>query len=93
MADKTLIRHPHITEKSSMLAENGQYVFVVDGAATAPEVKKAIVATYKVKVASVHMINTKSKEKRMGRSIGIKPGFRKAIVTLKKGEKLDILTA
>ncbi len=93
MADKTLIKHPHITEKASRLAEMNQYVFIVASGATAPEVKKAIVATYKVKVDGVRMINAKSKEKRMGRSIGIKPGFRKAIVTLKKGEKLDILTA
>ena len=93
MADKTLIKHPHITEKASLLAENNQYVFVVAGNATGPEVKKAIVKTYKVKVAAVRMINAKPKEKRLGRSIGIKPGFRKAIVTLQKGEKLDVLTA
>jgi large subunit ribosomal protein L23 len=93
MADKTLIKHPHITEKSSMLGQDNQYVFVVAAGATAPEVKKAIVAIYKVKVAAVRMINTKPKEKRLGRSIGIKPGIRKAIVTLRKGEKLDIMTA
>ncbi len=93
MADKTLIKHPHITEKSSLLAESNQYVFVVVPGATAPEVKKAIMATYKVKVAKVRMINAKPKEKRYGRTMGTKPGYRKAIVTLKKGEKLDILTA
>ena len=93
MADKTLIKHPHITEKASMLAENNQYVFVVAKEATAPEVKKAITAIYKVKVDGVRMINAKSKEKRYGRAMGTKPGYRKAIVTLKKGEKLDILTA
>lgn len=76
-----------------MLAEMNQYVFVVAGHATAPEVKKAIAATYKVKVAGVRMINTKSREKRFGRTMGIQPGMRKAVVTLKKGEKLDILTA
>lgn len=93
MANKTLIQHPHITEKASMLAGKNQYVFVVSPVATGPEVAKAIVATYKVKVASVRMINAKPKEKRIGRSLVMQPGMRKAIVTLKKGEKLDILTA
>lgn len=76
-----------------MLAENNQYVFVVTNNATAPEVKKAVAATYKVKVAAVRMINAKPKEKRFGRTMGVKPGYRKAIVTLQKGEKLDVLTA
>lgn len=93
MANKTLIKNPHLTEKASMLAEKGQYVFVVAKGATAPEVAKAITATYKVKVASVKMINTKPKPKRIGRSLTVQPGFRKAIVKLQKGEKMDILTA
>lgn len=93
MADKTLIKNPHITEKASMLAEQNQYVFVVAKGATAPEVAKAVAATYKVKVAGVKMINTKPKPKRIGRSMTVVPGMRKAIVKLQKGEKLDILTA
>lgn len=76
-----------------MLAEKNQYVFVVSPVATASEVAKAIDATYKVHTISVRMINVKPKEKRIGRSLVMQPGMRKAIVTLKKGEKLDILTA
>jgi large subunit ribosomal protein L23 len=93
MANKTLVKYPHLTEKASILSENNQYVFVVAKEATASEVKKVITETYKVKVDGVRMINTKSKLKRIGRGMGVKPGIRKAIVTLKKGEKIDILTA
>ena len=93
MADKTLINKPIITEKASQLAAFHQYVFEVADGATAPEIKKAIELVYKVKVAAVRVINVKSKERRIGRSIGTKPGYRKAIVTLKSGEKLDLLTA
>lgn len=93
MADKTLIKQPHITEKASRLAEGQQYTFVVAKHATAPEVKKAITATYKVKVASVSMINVHPKPRRVGRTMSMTQGYRKAIVKLEKGEKLDILTA
>lgn len=93
MVNKTLVKRPIITEKASNLASINQYVFLVENRATGPEVKKAIEATYKVKVQSVRTINVPSRVKRVGRNIGEKPGYRKAIVTLKKGEKLDILTA
>ncbi len=93
MADKTLVKRPIITEKASNLGAINQYVFLVENHTTAPEVKKAIEATYKVKVQAVRTINVPSRVKRIGRNIGEKPGYRKAIVTLKKGEKLDILTA
>jgi large subunit ribosomal protein L23 len=93
MADKTLIKKPLITEKASSLGVLNQYVFLVTDNATGPEVKKAIELIYKVKVATVRTLNIPSKTKRLGRSIGVKPGYRKAIVTLKKGEKLDMMTA
>lgn len=93
MADKTLIIKPLITEKASSLGAMNQYVFLVTAGATGPEVKKAVEATYKVKVATVRTINLPSKMKRIGRNLFERPGIRKALVTLKKGEKLDILTA
>jgi len=93
MADKTLILKPMITEKATALSQLNQYVFLVAKNATVPEVKKAIELIYKVKVAKVRSINIPSKTKRIGRTIGVKSGYRKAIVTLKKGEKLDVLTA
>lgn len=93
MVDKTLILKPLITEKASALVAFNQYVFLVVDGASAPEIKKAIELLYKVKVAKVRTINVPSRVKRMGRSIGEKPGYRKAIVTLAKGQKLDLFTA
>jgi large subunit ribosomal protein L23 len=93
MANKTLVKKPIITEKASNLSSFNQYVFLVEKTATGPEVKKAIEATYKVKVATVRTLNLPSKMKRIGRNLFERPGYRKAIVTLKKGEKLDLLTA
>lgn len=93
MADKTLVLKPIITEKASNLGALNQYVFLVKAGATGPEVKKAIETTYKVKVATVRTINLPSKMKRIGRNLFERAGQRKAVVTLKKGEKLDILTA
>lgn len=93
MADKTLIKKPLITEKASNMASFNQYVFLVTAKATAPEIKKAVEATYKVKVQAVRTINLPSKMKRIGRNLFERPMIRKAVVTLKKGEKLDLLTA
>lgn len=93
MADKTLIKKPLITEKTSDMAAFNTYVFLVTAKATGPEVKKAVEAMYKVKVESVRTINLPSKMKRIGRNLFERAMIRKAIVTLKKGEKLDLLTS
>ena len=74
-----------------MLAQEGKYVFLVDPKATAPEIKKAIHAIYNVDVVRVNTIQVKSKVRRLGRSIGTKSGYKKAIVTLKSGQSLDVL--
>ena len=89
--NKFLVKKPLITEKSVLLGKTGKYMFLVDSAASAPEVKKVIEANYNVKVVKTNVINVKPKEKRLGRSIGMKPGYKKVIVTLKEGQKLDIL--
>lgn len=85
------IIHPLITEKATDLGHAGQYVFLVKPRATKPEIKKAVRETYKVDVENVHVINVKPKQRRLGASAGVKSGYKKAIVTLKKGQKLDIL--
>lgn len=91
MTNKFLIKNPIISERATNLSALGKYVFLVDKSATKPEVKKAIELIYKVNVDRVHVINTRPKPRHTGRYIGTKPGYRKAIVTLKKGQKLDIL--
>lgn len=89
--DKSLVIKPLITEKATLLGAQNKYVFLVKDEASASEIKKIIAAEYKVKIDRVQCINTKPKKRRLGRNFGTIPGFRKAIVTLKKGEKLEIL--
>lgn len=88
---KFLIKHPIISEKATLLSGQGKYVFLVDKKANAPGIKKAIRDIYKVDAINVNIINLKPKWRRLGRSIGVKPGYKKAIVTLKEGQKLNIL--
>ena len=87
----TTLVHPLITEKGTVLAARGTYLFKVRTGATKPEVKKAVEAAYKVHVTRVAIVNTKAKQRRLRYSVGIKPGYKKAIVTLKAGETLDIV--
>lgn len=89
--NKFLIKYPVISEKASMLTAENKYIFAVTDEATAPEVKKAVEGLHKVKVAKVNMINGKAKPKNFGRFPHDKAGIRKAIVTLKEGQKLDLL--
>lgn len=89
--NKFLIKNPIVSERATQMSALGKYVFLVDQKATKPEVKKAVEGIYKVNVEKVHVINSKPKPRQMGRYIGVKPGYRKAIVTLKEGQKLDIL--
>ena len=91
MANPLIIKKVHLTEKSTDLSQFGKYIFDVHQDATAPEVKKAIETAFKVNVVRVNMINHKNKSTRFRRIIS-KGGFtRKAIVTLRSGEKLDIV--
>lgn len=89
--NKFIIKRPLITEKATQMSNMGKYLFLVEDWATAPEVKKAIKEIYKVEVERVQTINTRPKPRRLGKSVGVKPGYKKAIVTLKAGQKLDIL--
>ncbi|PIT93182.1 MAG: 50S ribosomal protein L23 [Candidatus Harrisonbacteria bacterium CG10_big_fil_rev_8_21_14_0_10_38_8] len=93
MSSKLLIKNPIITEKATSLTAFNKYAFEVVGTANKSEVKKAIEKAYGVKVIKVHVVNVKSKKRRLGRTVGVKSGYKKAIVTLKEGEKLDIVGA
>jgi len=88
----SIIKKPFITEKSASMSLMGKYVFVVHGDTTKSEVKKAVESHYKVHVTKVDVINTRPKARRRGRVLGVRPSLKKAIITLKKGEKLDILS-
>jgi large subunit ribosomal protein L23 len=89
---KTIIKKPLVSEKTAELGKNyNKYVFLVDRQANSQEIKKAIETIYKVKVEGVNLINQKGKVKRLGRSLGRRPDFKKAVVTIKKGQIIDIL--
>jgi len=86
-----IIKSPQITEKASKLAEENQYVFKVFPQANKIQIKKAIEKIYGVDVEKVRIINVPSKTRRLGRISGVKPGYKKAIVEIKKGQKIEIL--
>ena len=88
----TLIEHPVISEKSTVLTEKGQIVFRVLMAATKPQIKKAVEVLFKVKVKSVNIIRQKGKRKRFQGIWGRRNHYKKAIITLEKGENIELLT-
>jgi len=88
-----VIRGPVITEKAGAgMDEGGTYAFAVDVRANKIEIRKAVEAAFKVKVARVNTISMRGKLKRVRWQIGKTPDWKKAIVTLKKGEKIDYAT-
>ncbi len=86
-----ILKYPLITEKATLVALQGQYLFLVEDHATKPEIKKAVEKTYKVSVTQVQIVNTRPKKRHLGPSSGVKAGYKKAYVSLKKGQKLDII--
>ncbi|HRY82664.1 MAG TPA: 50S ribosomal protein L23 [Candidatus Moranbacteria bacterium] len=89
MENKILVE-PWITEAATAAGELGKYIFKVEKYSTKIQIKKAVEDLYKVKVVSVRTINLPSKKRTRGRIVGRKPGLRKAIVTVKKGESIDV---
>jgi large subunit ribosomal protein L23 len=84
-----VIRRPVITEKGLGVKETeATLVFEVAPQATKNEVKEAVEALFKVKVAAVRTANFVGKERRRGRSTGFRPDWKKAYVRLKAGQKL-----
>lgn len=85
-----IIKRPLITEKSTLHKEmNNQLAFEVDRRANRIEIKKAVEKIFKVQVIDVRTMNYRGKRKRLGRSVGRKPHWKKAVVTLKPGQKID----
>lgn len=88
----TIIKKPLFTEKGARLKEGENKVLVeVERDANKLDIKRAIEEIFKVKVEKVATINTNGKWKKYGKSIGRRPDRKKAIVTIKKGEKLDFI--
>ena len=90
MKDYTdIIIAPVITEKAAYATEKNVYTFKVNKDANKIEIKKAIEAAFKVKVVNVNTLNTKAKAKRVGKYTGKTKTYKKAIVTLKDGDKIE----
>jgi len=90
MAPHDILRRPVITEKSTMLGDRGHYVFEVARSANKIEIKRAVEVVFKVNVEAVNISNVRGKMRRMGRSTGMTTGWKKAIVTLRAGQKIEL---
>ena len=86
------IRHPIITEKATILSEHNKTVFKVHNKANKKTIKKNIEKLFKVNVIKVNIINQKSKIKMKQGKKSLKSGYKKAIITLKKGQSIDLTT-
>jgi len=88
----SIIKRPLFTEKGGNLKEVQNKILVeVSKEANKIDIKKAIEEIFKVKVEKISTMNTQGKWKKYGRSIGKRPDRKKAIITLKKGEKLEFI--
>jgi large subunit ribosomal protein L23 len=91
-AYSTIVR-PVVSEKSTVLGEQGKYVFEVAPTANKIQIKAAVEAVFankKVQVASVNILHVTGKVRRRGRSSGTTRAWKKAVVTLKAGQRLDL---
>jgi large subunit ribosomal protein L23 len=85
-----VIKEPHIAEKGSLQKElHNQITFKVDRRANKVEIRRAVETLFKTKVLHVRTMNMKGKKRRVGRNIGKKPDWKKAIVKLAPGEKIE----
>jgi large subunit ribosomal protein L23 len=84
-----VLRRPVITEKNTMLGYLDKYTFEIAPTANKLQVKEAVETAFKVTVLSVNTMTVKGKEKRRGRFRGMTSGWKKAVVTLKPGDRIE----
>ena len=85
-----VLRRPLITEKNTMLQAQGKYVFEVDEEANKQQIKQAVEKAFKVKVTAVNVMTVPGKTRRVGRRQVLTPSQKKAIVTLRAGDKIEL---
>ena len=83
---------PNVTEKSTALSDFNKVVFKVDKGASKKSIKKSVEKIFKVNVIKINTINIKGKNKLVKNKKSFKPGYKKAVVTLKKGQSIDLAT-
>ena len=86
-----VIIQPLITEKSTILQEGGKYVFRVAPKAGKGEIKQAIERAFGVKVLDVNVTKTRGKSKRYGPRVKKMPDIKKAVVTLRRGDRIQVI--
>lgn len=86
-----IIKEPHVSEKATQLSDERKYAFKVYSFANKSEIKKSISNLYGVKVKEVKIINIKSKKRSLRGIEGRKKGYKKAIVVLEQGYKIEIM--
>jgi len=87
-----VIKYPIIIDKATRLLENNQYSFVVDPSSDKITIKAAIEYLFNVTVVKVNTCHLPRKKKRVGKYIGWKPQYKKAIVTLSEGDVINLFT-
>lgn len=88
---RDVIIRPVVTERSTLLADdNDAFTFIVARDANKPEIKAAVERLFDVKVKKVNTMRYLGKWRRLGRNYGRRPDFKKAIVTLVEGERIDV---
>tara|TARA_B100000579_G_C22285641_1_gene600336 strand:+ start:280 stop:585 length:306 start_codon:yes stop_codon:yes gene_type:complete len=89
----TILKGPHLSEKSHILAEKNQIAFLVCRSATKREIKKAVEVLFEVTVERVTVMNYSGKKKRHGSNLGQRRNWKKAYVRLAEGSQIDFLGA
>lgn len=87
---RDILRRPLVTEKSTSLLKDNKYTFVVDINANKVEIRQAVESIFKVKVEKVNTMRVKGKIKRVRRVPGKTPDIKKAVVTLRDGDRIEI---
>lgn len=85
-----VLRRPLITEKDTALQAHGKYAFEVAGNANKHQIKQAMETAFDVKVTAVNIMRVHGKERRIGRRQILTPSWKKAIVTLQPGDKIEL---
>ncbi len=85
-----VLRRPLVTEKGTYLQEQNKYLFEVIINANKPQIKQAVEKAFDVTVKSVNLMTVAGKKKRYGRAITKRPDWKKAVITLKEGDSIQI---
>ena len=92
ISNTQIIKYPIITDKATRLLETNQYSFVVDRHSNKGSIKEAIEYLFNVKVIKINTCHLPRKQKRVGKYIGWKPQYKKAIVRLAEGDVINLFT-